>query len=235
MTVSHDLPQERPWSSSMKALLVAVLLAWLAAAYALGATEALTTDGPQPFRPVLLTILGPLGLFLAALAGSARFRTFILNLDIRLLTMLQHWRVIGFAFLPLTAFGVLPGLFAWPAGLGDVAIGIAAPFVVAALARRPDFAQSRRFLAFHLLGILDFAVAAGTATLSSGAFPALHAGPLTSVAMEVWPLSIFPTFIVPLFLMAHLAVLFQVLAVRGLAARSAARSTRPAWTSTQAP
>ncbi len=146
-------------------------------------------------------------------------------LDIRLLTMLQHWRVVGFAFLPLYGFGVLPGLFAWPAGLGDVAVGLTAPFVVAALVRRPGFAGSRRFLAFHLLGILDFAVAAGTATLSSGAFPSLHAGPLTSVAMEVWPLSIFPTFIVPLFLMAHLAVLFQVLARRDQAARSAAPAT----------
>ncbi|MDH3969286.1 MAG: hypothetical protein OEU56_19900 [Rhodospirillales bacterium] len=221
MTVSHVLPQERPWSSSMKALLAALLLLWLAAAYALGVTEVLTTDGLQPFRPVLLTILVPLGLFLAA-AGSARFRAFVLALDIRQLTMLQHWRVIGFAFLPLTAFGVLPGLFAWPAGLGDVAIGLAAPFVVTALARRPDFAESRRFLAFHLLGILDFVVAAGAATLSSGAVPALHAGPLTSAAMEVWPLSIFPTFIVPLFLMAHLAVLFQALAGRPVSVQAPA-------------
>lgn len=225
MSVSHDLPQEHLWSPSTKTVLTVILLLWLAAAYALGATEVLTTEGPQPFRPVLLTILVPLGLFLAAAAGSARFRGFVLGLDIRLLTMLQHWRVLGFAFLPLTAFGVLPGLFAWPAGLGDVAIGLAAPFVLAALVRRPDFTQSRRFLAFHLLGILDFVVAAGAATLSSGAFPSLHAGPLTSAALEVWPLSIFPTFIVPLFLMAHLAVLFQVLARKDLAARSTAPAT----------
>jgi hypothetical protein len=43
--------------------------------------------------------------------------------------------------------------------------------------------------------------------------------------MEVWPLSIFPTFGVPLFLMAHMAVRFQDLAGRGLAAPSAVPTT----------
>lgn len=91
--------------------------------------------------------------------------------------------------------------------------------MVIALFRWPDFTRSRRFLAFHLLGILDFVGAAETATLTSGAFPALHADSQTSVAMEVWPLSLFPSVIVPLFLMAHLAVLLQVLAWKDRAAR----------------
>ena len=37
-------------------------------------------------------------------------------------------------------YGVLPGIFAWPAGLGDMAIGATAPLVLSGLLRRPDFA-----------------------------------------------------------------------------------------------
>ena len=128
--------------------------------------------------------------------------------------MLHHWRVLGFTFLMLYAHGVLPGLFAWPAGLGDVAIGVSAPLVVQALARSPDFARSRAFVTFHVLGMFDFFVAGTTATLASGAFPSLLSGSPTSAPMEVWPLSLFPAIFVPLFLIVHLGALFQVRALR---------------------
>lgn len=64
-------------------------------------------------------------------------------------------------------------------------------------------------IGFSLAGLLDFIVAAGTATLASGAFPALIPAGLTSGAMDVWPLSLFPSFIVPLFIILHLSVLFK--------------------------
>ncbi|MCH7554866.1 MAG: hypothetical protein IIC08_02535 [Proteobacteria bacterium] len=155
-------------------------------------------------------MLAPVALFLGAYAGSGEFRKYILSRDIRLLTMMQSWRVIGFAFLPLYAYEVLPGLFAWPAGLGDVAIGLSAPLVVWTLMRNPDFAASRGFIVWNLLGLLDFAVAGVTSTLASGAVAGLVSGPVTSAPMEVWPLFLFPAFIVPLFMMLHLTVLFQV-------------------------
>ncbi len=58
--------------------------------------------------------------------------------------------------------------------------------------------------------MLDFATAAVTSTLASGAIAGLVTGPLTSAPLEVWPLFLFPAFIVPLFMMLHLTVLFQV-------------------------
>ena len=48
----------------------------------------------------------------------------------------QHWligaqlyRTLGVIFLILYAAGKMPGLFAWPAGLGDVLAGVLAPVV----------------------------------------------------------------------------------------------------------
>ncbi len=199
---------------STKALLVVVLGVWIALAVWAG-TSGILTAGPDTLvRPVLLSVVVPIAIFLAVYASSRSFRNFVLSRDIRVATTLQAWRIIGFAFLMLYAHGVLPGLFAWPAGLGDVAMGLSAPLVLLALARRTDFVRSRRFVVWNLLGILDFLVAAATATLASGAIPELVAGPVTSAPMEIWPLSLFPSFIVPLFFFMHLSVLLQVRRLR---------------------
>ena len=214
----HDGSPRAPFRISAGATIALVLAAWFALAATIGITGLATAGPDQLFRPVLITVIVPLAAFLALYAGSPAFRDFVLTRDMRVVTMLQSWRVVGFAFLMLYAHGVLPGLFAWPAGLGDVAIGLSAPFVVLALTRDPGFAHSRRFVVWHLLGLLDFVVAAGTATLVSGALPDLVAGSVTSAAMEVWPLSLFPSFIVPLFVILHLTVLFQVRALRRAAA-----------------
>ena len=214
MLIAENYRFGADWTPSIKVGVAAVLALWLVAAWALGVSGVLLADAAQTFRPVLLSILAPVAVFLAAYAGSVRFRAFVMSWDIRVLTMLHHWRVLGFTFLMLYAHGVLPGLFAWPAGLGDVAIGLSAPLVVQAMARHPGFARSRAFISFHVLGMLDFVAAGATATLASGAFPFLHAGPLTSAPMELWPLSVFPSFIVPIFLILHMGALFQVRALR---------------------
>ena len=63
---------------------------------------------------------------------------------------IQAWRFAGLGFIALYAYGVLPGLFAWPAGLGDMAIGVTAPLVIYALRRRPAFAVSSLFWVWNL-------------------------------------------------------------------------------------
>ena len=85
---------------------------------------------------------------------------------------------------------------------------------MARLAADQAFVHSRRFAAYHLLGLLDFAMAVTAASLASGSFPAIHAGPLTSAPMEVWPLNLFPSFIVPLFIILHLSVFLKLAALR---------------------
>ena len=149
-----------------------------------------------------------------AYATSERFKAFVLAQDLRLLTAFQLWRVIGFTFLTLYAFGVLPGLFAWPAGLGDVAVGVMAAFVLIRMVREPSFIKTRSYLGLHFAGLFDFLVAIVTASLSSGAFPGLINNSLTSRAMEIWPLNLFPSFLVPIFIILHLSALFQVMQLR---------------------
>ena len=206
------------WSAAQKAGLAAALATQFAIAYAVGTGHLLTNEAQGFFAPIAITVVAPVSLFLAAYALLPRFRAFVLAQDIRRLTMLQHWRVLGFVFLALYAFEILPGLFAWPAGIGDVAIGLAATVMVARIDRDPDYVLSSGFVRFNLLGLLDFATAIVTAGLTAGSFAGLTANGLTSAPMDVWPLNIFPSFIVPAFIILHLTVLLKVRALRRAAA-----------------
>ncbi len=208
--------------------LTGLLLAWFAAAYVIGSERLLANEAGALLAPIAITAIIPVAAFLAIYALSSRFRVFVLAQDIRALTMLQHWRVVGFAFLPLYFFAVLPGLFAWPAGLGDVAIGLAAAFVIARLDRDPAWATSAGLVRFHLLGLLDFAVAITTAGLTAGAFPSLIADGVTSAPLDVWPLNLFPSFIVPIFIILHLSVLLKVRHLRRVARRQVASAVATA-------
>ena len=124
------------------------------------------------------------------------------------MTAVQAWRFAGFGFLALYAHGVLPGVFVWPAALGDMAIGLTAPWLALALVRRPGFAVSRLFVVWNLLGIFDLVVAisigALSASLGTGA-----AREVTTAPMAQMPLVLIPAYFVPLFAMLHLAALFQ--------------------------
>lgn len=198
------------WNTLRKFTLAALLAIQFVAAYAIGTSGLLENSQFIMIPPIALTVLIPVVLFLTAYALSERFRNFVLAQDIRTLTRLQHWRVVGFVFLALYAFDHLPALFALPAGLGDVAIGLAAAFIVSKMDQDPDYIFSDGFRRFHLLGLLDFVVALGTAALSSGAFPALISNGITSSALDVWPLNLFPSFIVPCFIILQLSALLNV-------------------------
>jgi len=121
---------------------------------------------------------------------------------------IQAWRWAGFGFLTLYAYRILPGIFAWPAGLGDMAIGITAPLVLASLLRKPNFAAGKRFVTWNLLGILDLAVAVSIGALVPILAPNFY-GTVTTAPMSQLPLILIPAFLVPTFLMLHLTALFQ--------------------------
>jgi hypothetical protein len=131
-----------------------------------------------------------------------------MSVDLPVMAGIQAWRFGGLGFIALYAYGVLPGLFAWPAGLGDMAIGVTAPLVILALRRQPAFAAGRFFRVWNLLGILDLVVAVGLGALSAVLGIGISAE-ITTFPMGKMPLVLVPTFLVPLFFMLHLASLLQ--------------------------
>jgi hypothetical protein len=111
-------------------------------------------------------------------------------------------RVVGVLFLVVMAQGHLPAVFALPAGLGDIAIGVAAPFVARRLARGKGRAGAVRF---NVLGILDLAVAVSIAFLL-GPFGPFEVTPSTA-PLRLLPLALIPTTAVPLAIALHIVSL----------------------------
>jgi hypothetical protein len=136
----------------------------------------------------------PIAVVAIVYRASQRFRSY-LTLDLRLVLTAQLWRVIGIAFLFALAFDQLPAGFAVPAGVGDIATGIAAFAVVLALGN--GSLTRRRLYAFTALGVSDFLVAFATG-LS-----------LEPPILAAWPLAIFPTIMVPFFAVLHLVAVLQ--------------------------
>src|SRR5262245_49305305 len=117
-------------NSSMRSFVFAALALWLGLIIFLGAKGAFVGSAGSPPLPIFLGVAIPLAVFFAAYFGWSAFRNFILSVDLRFVTAIQAWRWAGLGFLTLYAYHVLPWLFAFPAGLGDMAIGVTAPFMV---------------------------------------------------------------------------------------------------------
>lgn len=203
-----------PAVSGTGAFVAAFFLAWLALILLLGARGVFVAPSGAPPLALLIGLLAPLGLFLLGYRTSAALREFILSADLRLLTGMQAWRWAGFGFLTLYAYGVLPGIFAWPAGLGDMAIGLTAPMVLFALLRRPGFAASKSFVAWNVSGILDLAVAVSIGALVPLLAPNFY-GAVSTAPMTRLPLVLVPAYLVPTFLMLHLTALVQARRIGG--------------------
>jgi hypothetical protein len=147
----------------LPALLVVV---WFLIALVAGTAGVFQSAPSRPPLPILVAVAGPPLLFLLAYRASRRFRDFVLRIDLRLLTAVQCWRVLGGMFLVLYAFDLLPGVFAFPAGLGDLAVGLAAPFALLAMVRSAP-TWRRQMTCLYIAGLVDFAGAVGTGVLSS--------------------------------------------------------------------
>jgi hypothetical protein len=116
------------------------------------------------------------------------------------LALPQTLRVVGVAFLIVMALHRLPAVFALPAGLGDIAVGLSAPLVARRLAtgRHLDGA-----VWFNVLGLLDLVVAVTIGFLAGlGPGRLLVVAPSTA-ALGLLPLALIPTTAVPLAAALH--------------------------------
>jgi hypothetical protein len=115
---------------------------------------------------------------------------------------------VGFVFLVLYSYHLLPGAFALPTGWGDMFIGGTALIVALKFA---DPNHRTAFVTWQILGITDLVLAI---TMGAGArFLApqelANAGAVNTASMTVLPLSVIPTFAVPLLLILHIICIAQ--------------------------
>jgi hypothetical protein len=179
-----------------------LLVVWFIAVFWASAAHLFLNPLVQFGVGVAVAATVPLIVFSLWFAASEGFRNFALSLDPKILTSVQVWRVVGFTFLLLQARNVLPAIFAWPAGYGDMFIGVTAGFAAWKLAAP---AHRGTFIFWQALGILDLVTAVSLGTTGRLLDP--HGASM--VAMTVLPLSLIPTFFVPLFMMLHVICIAQ--------------------------
>jgi hypothetical protein len=204
----HPTQSEPTGLSGMTLSVSVVLIGWIVLVVSLGAAGAFVAAPGTPPIPIAIGVAVPLVVFFAWLRLSGAFRDFVLLLDLRFIAGIQAWRWAGLGFLSLYAHKILPGIFALPAGLGDMAVGFAAPWMILSLVRRPHFAGSAAFRRWNVLGIVDLMVAVSLGTLSA-TFSTGAPGEISTAPMATLPLLLIPAFLVPLFLMLHTVALMQ--------------------------
>jgi len=157
----------------------------------------------------------PFGLLIPIAAGLAMFwrvqvlRRIIESVPLSWIASVQVFRLEGLIFLTLLVEGRLPGVFAWPAGVGDMIVGLFAPVVGIAFAcgMRGSAGWLR---VWNLLGIADLVVAVTTGFLTSPSPLQILAFDRPNELISAFPLVMVPVFLVPLAFLLHLASMHKL-------------------------
>ena len=184
-----------------------IVAGWFVLVLSLSANEVFVTERSRVPIALLVASTAPVIVFLGSYWLSQAVRKAVLAVNLDPIISVQAWRVGGFSFIVLYSYGILPGFFAWPAGLGDMAIGATAPLMVALLRKR-RFAGSKAFVTWNILGILDLVAAVGLGALGSQVVE--NAGGVVSTTpMAYLPLVLVPALFVPAFVILHLVALLK--------------------------
>jgi len=178
------------------ALLLRVFF-WLWFGAALAAGHFLVLQRLPAFG-VPLVISGLTALLLLAYFRLPSIRTWVDALDLRSLILVHLTRFVGVYFLILFQRGELPGAFALPAGIGDLIVAtMALPVAFAPL----DAGPRRRAIAiWNVAGLVDILLVVATAVRLNAA------DPTQLRIMTHLPLSLLPTFLVPLIIATHVII-----------------------------
>lgn len=176
-----------------------VFWTWLIAAVAAGRQGWLQA---MPASAVPALVLGLTALLVLAYRRLGAFRAWVDALDVRGLVLLHVTRFVGFYFLVLYDRGVLPYAFAVPGGIGDIAV--AALALAVCLLPWSEASRRRAISIWNIVGLIELLLTILTAARLGLAEPgSMHA--LTQL-----PLSLLPTFLVPLLLASHLVLYARV-------------------------
>ncbi|WP_426609385.1 MFS transporter [Bradyrhizobium sp. McL0616] len=156
-----------------------------------------------------LAIFLPLIICIPLLLLSKRMGQLLDAMPTSWLVALQLYRVLGSQWLVYWLLGLLPGLWALPAGIGDVLTGLFA--VTAAVAVATGTAEGRKAaIVWNIFGIADVAVAIALGMIiSPGPFQLIVLNGL-NVGLDGYPNVLTPAFVVPGSILLHVLSLRQL-------------------------
>jgi hypothetical protein len=125
------------------------------------------------------------------------------------LVALQTYRLFGSVFLVGWARGLIPGIFALPASIGDMLTGLLAVSVALALSSGREDGR-RAALAWNVFGLTDFAIAVSIALMiAPGPFLVIVPN-VPNTTSGIYPTVLIPAFSVPSSILLHVLSLRQL-------------------------
>jgi len=158
----------------------------------------------------------PAAIFLPVIVGapllllSTRVGQLLDAMPASWLIALQIYRILGVQWLVFWMRGLLPAVFALPAGTGDVLTGLFA--VPAAIAVATSTAKGRRAgMLWNIFGIADFVVAITMGMITAPGPFQLIVPDVSSIGVDAFPNVLTPAFVVPSSILLHLLSMRQLL------------------------
>ncbi len=183
---------------------LASMATWLVVATVMGATGRVAALAP-PLPQMMI-----LGLTLVLILTGALhpgLRAWLAGVNLRGFVAFHLTRFVGIAFLVMYARGVLTGEFAITAGWGDIIAAVGALAIVLLFKNPLD--QRGLLLAWNLFGLADIVLVVVTATRI-----ALRS-PQELLPIVTFPMSLVPTFVVPIIIASHVLIFWRLGARRG--------------------
>jgi hypothetical protein len=177
--------------------------AWLAAVILAAALGVFSGPG---IVTLAAAVVAPVVIVALSAPRVPSLRTLALGTPLAVLVVIHVGRLLGAFFLALHADGRLPAAFALTAGWGDIAVALLA-VPVAWMAARRSAGWRAATLVWNAVAFIDLV---GAVTLGIGSAPdsplRFIVEPAAPGTMATLPWALIPAFLVPLYLLAHLAV-----------------------------
>lgn len=203
----------RPRRIAIWSIVAIILALWIGTIWTLAVRGVFQRDiGNVPVLPIAIFLPVVLGLFLVT-----RSETVASLLDATppsWLVGVQVYRILGGMFLVYWIRDAIPGAFALPAGIGDVATGLLA--LPAAVWVSSGLTIGRKIgIRWNIFGLVDFAVAVSTGFLTSPGPGHLLALDHPNTLIATFPTVMVPAFAVPFSIILHALSLRQLKRAQG--------------------
>ena len=181
-----------------------VLLIWFSAVFLLGQIGFFAKN--PLFAPNIIFSFLILFHFLRIAYHSKTVQTVTDAIPVPWIVGVQTYRIVGIGFIILYTRGLLPAEFAFSAGIGDILVGVTAPFVAILYYLKKSYSR-KLAIAWNIIGIVDLVIALSVGILGfSRPVQFLHTSPSTEI-LSLFPLVLVPLFAVPLALFLHFSSL----------------------------
>ena len=187
-----------------------LLVLWVALTIYLGSLNFFRIDENTPIPPpiagaALIPIIAGYLLF----QYWEPFRQLIFKIPAYWMIGLQAYRMTGGIFLVVYALGLVPGVFALTAGIGDFVTGaLAIPIAYSVYRRKPW--STNAAIAWNYFGLAELIILIPFGLLSSPSPIQVLALDAPNYITSTWPSVLAPTFHVPLGILMHIFSLAQL-------------------------